>query len=249
MKFAIPSYNRPEKLKKTTLAYLFSENIEAEDIYVFLKDEEQLALYKRSIDENLNWIVCNTTNLKDKRQFIIDFFPDKEIIVSLDDDIKRLKMLEPRSLKCLLAELFTALVENNCSIWGIYPVNNLFYCKERVKIGKQFICSNFYGFINNKSVKYTINAGCKLDIWLSCYLSEKEQRLLRYEGACPDTTYFAKGGLSDFRTFEQEVSACNQIVKEYPHLVSYAVKKDGHPYCVWKKQNLIIQPLRRISDL
>ena len=125
------------------------------------------------------------------------------------------------------------------NMWGVYPVSNLFYCKDRYRVGKQFIVACFYGFKNVKDYRFEELADVKNDIWYSCFRSTKDGGVLRYDGCCPDTVYYAKGGLKEYRTQEREEKACRAIVEKYPDLVEYTVKKDGHPYCRWKRQKMI----------
>ena len=233
MKIAVPTYNRPTVFKQKTLSYLLSEGIQPEEIDVFLKNEEQLVLYKQHITENLNWVVCNTQNLCEKRQFICDYYPEGEHVVSIDDDIKRLKMLRPVSLRILLKRMFEEMVKQNCKVWGFYPVSNLFFCKDKLRVGKQFIIFSFYGFLNTKD--FSFPNLIKEDIWYSCFRSQEDGAVLRYNGACMDTTFYAKGGLSEYRNIENETEACRQICDQYSDLVSFTIKKDEHPYCKWKR--------------
>ena len=240
MKIVIPSYNRPDILKQKTLKFLLEENYAPEDIYIFLKNDEQHVLYQQHIDEAVHFVVCNTNNLREKRQFICDYFPEGELILSVDDDIKRLKMIKHTSLRDFVPYMFRKMSEYNCKIWGVYPVNNLFFCKDRLRVGKQLVLFGFYGFVNTKD--FCFPDVIKEDIWYSCYRSQKDGQILRYDGACMDTTLYTKGGLKEYRTLELEEKTCEAICNEFPSLVYYTVKKDGHPFCKWYKQNLIEYP-------
>ena len=233
MKIVVPTYNRPKIFKEKTLKYLLSEGIQPEEINVYLKNEEQLVLYKEHISENLNWVVCNTSNLSEKRQFICDGFATGELIFSIDDDIRGLKMKRPVALKVFLERMFEEMEKYECNIWGVYPVNNLFFCKDKLRVGKQLILFGFYGFKNTKDFRFPNLI--KEDIWYSCFRSTKDGAVLRYNGACMDTSLYTKGGLSEYRNISNETDTCVKICKEYPELVSFTVKKDGHPYCKWRR--------------
>jgi len=238
MKIAIPSYNRPETLKKKSVAYLLNEGFQATEIFVFLRDQDQLHLYQSVFDISLNFVVCNTSTLPQKRQFISDYFDKDEEVFSLDDDIRRLKMVQPRPLKVLLAQLFKMLRDNNLNIWGIYPLNNLYFCREKYKVGKQFINSCFYGFINRKDFIYP-PLSLMEDVYFSCFRSEKDGGVLRFDGACPHTDFFAIGGLSSTRTPELEEETCKILIETFPHLLEYK-KNKYHPFCAWKRQKTIL---------
>jgi hypothetical protein len=228
MKIAIPSYNRASVLKSKTLAYLLREGYNPSEIYIFLKNNEQLELYKKEITTPVNWVVCNNQTICDKRTFIRNYFPVDEEILSVDDDIKSLKMINPQPLKTLVEKMFILTLKEGLTSWGIYPVNNLFYCQERVVRGSVYICACFCGFINKQQEPYP-NLFSKEDRWSSCLRIALDGAVLRYEGACPDTTYYAKGGLSEIRDFQTEEAHSRAVESLFPHLVRYKLKKNNHP--------------------
>jgi hypothetical protein len=228
MKIAIPSYNRASILKSKTLAYLLQEGFDPSEIVVFVKNDEQKTLYQKEISTPVTWVVCNNQNLCDKRTFISHYFPLDEEIVAVDDDIKTIKMLHPKPLREVLTTMFTLTRKEELTTWGIYPVNNLFFCKERVVRGSCYLIGCFFGFINKEHTVFP-NLYTKEDKWWSCYNIQKDGAVLRYEGICPDTTYYASGGQTGIRTLELEEEHSKDLEKLFPTLVKYKLKKNGHP--------------------
>ena len=51
-KIAIPSYQRPETLKKKTLNLLQKHKIKPSKIYIFVSDDEQKNLYQNHLPNN-----------------------------------------------------------------------------------------------------------------------------------------------------------------------------------------------------
>lgn len=254
MKIVIPSYNRATILKEKTLKYVLSEGYSPSDIYVFLKNDEQLQLYKQTIDTHLNWVVCNTNNLSEKRTFIRNYFPEDEELLAIDDDVKRLKQLNPIPLKQFVTRMFELTRQEKVTLWGVYPVNqtNMFYCKDRVVVGSVYCVGCFYGFINKHQEAWPPVCD-KEDKWLSCLRITLDGAVLRYEGACADTSYYAKGGLSEYRTLETEERISTLICDRFPELVSYKVKKNGHPDVVFRRKKNKVLPFtcqtpQQVSD-
>lgn len=226
---AIPSYQRPEKLRDTTLKYLASEQIDPLKITIFLASDVEKLLYETILTPGTyGRLVIGVPTISRQRQFIRDFYPQDTQILSIDDDIKKLKFLNPRPLIEVVEQLFTITREELCTTWGIYPVNNLYFCKERVIKAKTYIIGCFYGFINKKDSVYPQVCGVE-DKWFSIKRAELDGAVIRYEGVCPDTSYYAKGGLSDIRKgADHELNVCRKVIAEFPDDCSLILKKNGH---------------------
>jgi len=88
-KICIASYNRPDFLHKKTLCLLEKHNVPKNLIYIFVHNEEQLALYDFVVKNGYNVINSNTPNgLRHQREFISNFFEEGTHIVAIDDDIQ-----------------------------------------------------------------------------------------------------------------------------------------------------------------
>jgi hypothetical protein len=232
---AIPSYQRVEKLQKQTLAYLRTQQIDLNKVTVFVKNQEEYDLYTKQITD-IRFVISNNRSLAQKRTFINNYYPEGTRIVCFDDDIKRIKFLnKEQQLLPFINRMFELCEQENTSIWGIYPVNqtNMFYCKDRVAIGLFYIVANFYGFINKK-IQFP-DIGESEDLWLSLYLYQTEGKLIRYEGACPDTQYRGKGGYTEARKTLDIAKIKQEIVAEYPTLCKYVIRKNGRPDVVFNR--------------
>lgn len=231
MKVAIPSYQRAETLKAKTLKFLLEEGFDPKDIYVFVSNEQELVTYKRVIDTPLNWVVCPVNSDVGKRTHMKNFFPIGEEILSVDDDVKRIKFLENKPVKPFVERMFQLCKEEKVTLWGIYPVNqtNMFYCKERLVKGNLYCIGCFWGIVNVETEDFPEVNG-KADKWLSCVRIKRDGATLRYDGACPDTSYYVgKGGMTEQRTYEMEEKSSQLIANQFPDLVRYKLKKNGHP--------------------
>jgi len=223
---AIPSYNRAEKLKKQTLSYLRSQEIPASAITIFVASEEEKTKYESVLDKDTyGKIIVGELGLHKQRNLIQDYYPLDTNILQMDDDIKRVKFIEEKPLKGFVNMMFELTRLEEASLWSIYPVNNLFFCKDRVVCGKIFCVGCFFGIINKKDLE-TPAVDCVEDKWrtLSCYL--KDGKTVRYDGACPDTVYNAKGGLYEHRLLHrtQEVK---EVVNLFQKYCFFKFRKDG----------------------
>ena len=248
MKFeiAIPSYKRSQKLKNQTLAFLRTQPVEWNKITVFLKNDEELASYSNDIS-GVKFVVCHTEGLAQKRTFIRSYYPEGTLVLGLDDDIKRLKSVRPLEFVPFVERMFELAQQEGCSMWGLYPTNttNLFYNKDRIAIGFQFLVSCFYGFVARPLTYPEFVASGQDDKWLSLYTYKQEGKLLRYEGAVPDTTYQAVGGLSSVRKehADKVEDGYKKLAEMFPDLCKYKIKKNGRPDVIFKRTNRIFIPL------
>jgi hypothetical protein len=224
---AIPSYNRAQKLKEWTLEMLQREGVPPQMITIFLASEAEKTVYEQTlVPGSYGQMVVGVPTISKQRQFICDYYPEGTCILSIDDDIKRLKWLKPRPLLPFVKEMFEITKAELCNLWGIYPVNNLFYCKDRIIKGKAYIIGAFHGFINKKDYVYPPNCGVE-DRWLSLKRYVTDGAVIRYEGVCPDTVYYAKGGLSEYRKEHPDNKDQAFVVAQFPDECELKLKKNG----------------------
>lgn len=231
---AIPSYRRADILRKKTLAYLSEQHFPADKITIFVSSDDEKKTYEDELVlGSYARIVVAIPGLANKLNFIRQYYPEGTAVLRVDDDIRRIKMLQPRPLFPLVQELFEVSKREGCSLWGIYPVNNLFFCKERVLVGKVYVIGCFHGFFNDKSVVFPPEISSQEDKWLSLTHYKKEGKCLRYEGICPDTTYFAHNGLEEWRKAHHEESV-KKMLELFPTECVRKERKDGYADCVWR---------------
>ena len=244
---AIPSYKRSQKLNEKTLAYLRTLPVEWDKITVFLNSEEELADYKKDIS-GVRFAVVGGSGIATARTFIRSYYPENTNVLNLDDDIKTIRFLNPDVKPIpLFNRMFELLREQNCSLWGIYPTNttNMYYNKDRVAIGFQYILGACFGWIN-KPLQYPEYLNYTLDDrWLSMYCYKQDGKVLRYEGCSAYTNNYSKGGLEEVRKNYRDrwVAAGQTLEAQYPDLCKYQVKKNGKPDVVFKRMNRVFIPL------
>ena len=230
---AIPSYGRAKKLRAQTLDCLASEGIDPQRITVFVASEEERKEYEKVLlPDSYGRLVVGVKGLCQQLNFIRHYYPERTPILRMDDDVKRVKKLCPQRLGEIVERMFLLAQQEGVSYWGFYPCNNLYFCKDRVVIGKVFCVGPMNGFFNDRSLVYP-DVSCQEDRWMSLTCYVKDGKTMRYEGLCPDTVYQTSSGLSDYRKQNLEANI-QHILLEFPELCHRRQKKKGNADVDWK---------------
>ena len=231
---AIPSYNRAKKLRAQTLDFLTSEQVDPQMITVFVASEEERKEYEKVLLPNTyGRLVVGNLGLAEQRNFIHQYYPLGTQFLFIDDDIKNLKWLNQRHLVAFVSEMFQIAEAKGINLWSIQPASTLLFCKERVRIGKMFCVGCFYGQVNTEDAEIPPLSACE-DKYRSLYRWKADGQTMRYDGCCPNTTYFSKGGLSEYRKtrqYQDTVEVCNKFFGD----CQIKQKKNGVWECYWKQ--------------
>lgn len=200
---AIPSYKRPVGLKEKTLNSLDRCGIKKSDITIFLADEQELSDYKKELGKEYK-LVVGKKGLSNQRNFISNYFEEKEPIVFIDDDIEafliksgdKLVNLEKLDFFCKTAFDFTKSV--GAELWGVYPVKNAFFMKDQITTDLKYIIGAFYGIFNRKSLVSTIDQNEDYERTILSFINCK--KVVRFNKITIKTKYWKNdGGLQEFR--------------------------------------------------
>jgi hypothetical protein len=215
---AIPSYKRENVLVTKTLKTLKDGGVPSSKIQIFVANTEERDNYENAVPKDLyDKIVVGVKGITEQRKFIIKHFPEKQYVVSIDDDVERLEKMKGDKLAKItnvdkfFKDAHADMTKNGLYIWGIYPVRNPFFMKPNVSTGLKFIIGTMYGFINrhDKSLEPSSKIKEKEDV---------EQSIL----------YYLKGGLGKTEgRFENNKVAAAYLAKTYPDLVSVFHRKNG----------------------
>ena len=130
-------------------------------------------------------------------------------------------------------QAFKRLKMEGLFLFGVYPVDNPFFMSNKVTTDLRFIVGPFWGKVNRRSVKLTIDPhGEKEDSERTLKHYVKDSGVLRFNNVCIKTTFYKpKGGLQSWnrdRKKESLVSA-KLLVKSFPGLATLYFRKNGHP--------------------
>ena len=248
---AIPSYKREETLKNKTLKVLQQQKIPKNKIFIFVGNQEEYEKYKKVLPNYYNKIIIGEVGMMNIRNFITNYFPEKQKIFNMDDDItdfirlvkeknmlknqKGIKKSSPQSEKFKEKELdifirggFKECQKNNLSLFGIYPASNPFFMKKRITYDLRYIIGSCWGCINNKSLKVTMDDKEDFERTLKSYI--QNGGVVRFENVTVISGYYTeKGGMQETRTKERVLQSAEKLVNKYPTLCKINLgKKSGY---------------------
>jgi hypothetical protein len=242
-KVVIPSYNRPECFKNKTLAVLKYHNIPATNIYLFVSDDKQKALYESVIDkEDVGHIIVGVKGLPEIRNFIFDYFKKGEPLVSFDDDVRgfvrligdKVRPLYRPELKCLINKAFEECKKPdvNANFWGDYPIPNAFFMKNIISYDLKFIIGSFWGCFNPANdIRITIGNGEKEDYMRTIQFWERDKVVVRLNFVSHKTaTYKEPGGLQSDgikNRQEREIRTVEIMLKKWPQYIRRNKNRKG----------------------
>jgi len=198
----IPSYGRSVEINKRTLKLLANHNISPERIYIFIvKEELEAYSYLKELGYN---IVLGLKGVSVQRAFISHYFKENETLVWMDDDIENIytkiddKTLEPiDNLEQFFIDGFTELEKRNLNCYGIYPIKNPYFMKNKIVDGLQFIAGAFRMTFNKPIYETCIDYSLIEDYARSLNYYINDGSVLRNEGVCIKVNYMTlKGGIN-----------------------------------------------------
>lgn len=247
----IPSYKRYLSIKEKTLNILKKSKIHPSNIFIFVANKTEYKLYINSLSDDNYFskikIIIGKKGLKNQRNFISSYFPEKTHIVQMDDDIKNISKLVKYNKKnrrenkikpiinldMFIKTAFKQIKKNNIYLWGVYPVYNPYFMFDRITNDLRFITGPFFGIINrhNKNLKLTLNE--KEDSQRTLQYFVLDGGVTRFNNISIDTEYYKnKGGMQyDAKDRKKEaMKSALYLIKKYPTLTKLNVsKKSGIP--------------------
>ena len=235
---AIPSYQRPNILKKKTIKLLEKYNIDSNIITIFVANQEEYNIYVQAFP-NLK-IIIGEIGINNQRNFIRNYFNVGDLVLSIDDDIedvlefKNEKLLEPiENLNTFIIESFNKCMASGAHLWGIYPVANPYFMKSRPLINKKlsFIIGCFFGQIIRHCDALNLNAACqtKEDLLNSILHYEIDGVVLRFDKITIKSKFYNKiGGLGTAGDrSEKDKIASEYLDTNYSKFGKSWIRKDG----------------------
>lgn len=237
----IPSYNRPELIKKKTLALLERHMINPDKIYIFVSDKEQYNLYIKSLNPKY-WknIIIGVIGLLNQRKFISNYFSAGKFILHLDDDLDNIIEIndyikkDAKDINDLDSFIYTSFMEcqkNNIGLWGIHPTDNPYFMSHGISINLKLIVGCFFGVINDPILECKVMICEKEDYERTILYYEKYGKIMRHNYIGIKTNYFKNpGGLqsSDLNHNRQEeaLKSVNYLLNKYPNCCRRLDKKN-----------------------
>ena len=228
----IPSYKRSELILTHTLRCLEQTDIRRDEVYVFVADKKEFCTYRAALPRWVE-VVLGVRGLPNQQNFISQYFPEGDHILSIDDDISKIVGLTPDGKRTRATKIHdfieTAFAETDVRgmrMWGINSTDSNLEMKPRVSVGRIYIVGNFYGFINTHDVvmdtgeciksRREFKAG-KVSHERSLLMWERYGGVLKYRCLGVVSKYWGvPGGHQVSRTNEGEAEATNYFHKRWP---------------------------------
>jgi len=228
-KIAIVSHRRPSGITKT-LNLL--KDFDRKEIYIFVSDEKDYKEY--SIHNDYNIVYQKDLNgLKEKHNFILDYFEEGERIIIMEDDIEAITKKKGGKTENFiqLDKLFTIgfaeCIKSGCKMWGIEPTNNGFYMKDSWGKTKKLIVAYIFGLIVDKRIRIT--SEWKHDYERTALHNIYFGGSIRFDSFSAKTNSFNNEGglLSDIKKEQraiEEQRGAEYLSKKYPEHIAIKVR-------------------------
>lgn len=238
-KIVIPSYNRVERLKDSTLQMLERQGINKNLIYIFVANDEDYDKYKKEFpDYN---IIKGVIGLLPQLKFIENYFKEGEYLVRIEDDIEsifkkihskkdypnkitRKELTETREidLNSFIRDGFNLLREKDLNLFGINKTQNTFMMGDGYSTDLRLIEGCFNGFINKRYELVVCNDDNYMleDLERTIIYYKNDGGVLRFNDIGYITNYGAKGGIDSvckdrILKINENTDKINQLYSEY----------------------------------
>ena len=221
----IPSYQRADLITTLTLHYLHVQNYPVHRIFIFVANEAEKAQYALQVPRHLySQIITGVLGLKEQRKFISDYFPEGEIIVQLDDDVRRIKFLDPRARFLDLVRQGVVELNTGCGLFGVLPNSDLRRMQNKTTRHLTHILGSFFMCRNHKT--FILNISDKEDFERSILYFKRYGAVARFQGAGVDTVYGkTQGGLNTPDRPQRNLSDISYLMLNYRQFCKTIIKK------------------------
>jgi hypothetical protein len=244
---AIPTYGRPDAIRKYTLNYLENSDVDRERVTLFVANSEEKEKYESS-NPGYN-IVVGVKGLCPQRAFINSYYPRGTRVWSFDDDVsgvETIQLLEkldsnqkPLDHPCRLVPVdsldrfiqrgFRLAETYEVGLWGCYAVRNKGFLHPKINVGLKFVMGHGFGFYaGDPAFKEIESYQMKDDFYLSLWHFENANGTLVFNDHCiKSKAHSGSGGTN--ADMERKLNINNEtvdkIVERFPELASVKMRR------------------------
>lgn len=231
---AIPSYKRPETIKKKTLKVLDSYNIDPDKITIFVANEEELKDYQKSLEHTPYWkFVVGVPTIGAQRNFIEKYYPEGTKLVMFDDDLDEIQVKISEQKLGRLPDLerdfiirgFEECEKVGAKTFGMYAAANAYFMKDRVYTKLCYIIASMFGVIveHDPFLERITNHGEDYEYSIRQYI--KNGAVVRFDNITAKSNYYKEaGGLQTVRTKEYVHDSIKLIADMFPEYCSMYIR-------------------------
>ena len=218
-----------------TLRMLASSGFQG-SLFIIVPHEEVATYTLALADAPVSYILQGAPRgLVKQRKHARSLFPPGQEMVFVDDDITAIKMkvgggfIKVGAIHNIVDYAFEWLSSTESLMWGVYPVANAMFMKERLATGNCYVVGAFYGIINDPRLEEPGVDECE-DYFRQLTEQAAGRPPLRFECFGVETRYFKNaGGMQLDRKPEVRLSTINTLADTYPTIVRTKKRKDGTP--------------------
>lgn len=232
---AIPSYKRPETIKKKTLKVLESHNIDPNRVTIFVANGEELEAYTNSLlGTPYQKLVVGVPTIGAQRNFIERYYPEGTRLMMFDDDVDEVqrKISEQKlgPIDNLEEEIifrgFEECEKVGAKTFGIYAASNAYFMKDRVYTKLCYVIASMFGVIVEHSddlVRVT-NHGEDYEYSIRQYI--RNGAVVRFDNYTVKSNYYKEeGGLQTIRTKEYVYNSIKTIADMFPDYCTMYIRE------------------------
>lgn len=231
---AIPTSNRIDRLRDSTLPLLINGGVPPEIITLFVPDAGQAAEYMAAFGHTGVQIQYgHGRGMREARNAIASAYPTGTRLVQIDDDIRGIfRYVDEKTLApaASVDELFSECsAEAAGSLWCVYPVPNPFFMKlGRIRRGLWYAEGCLFGYtVRNEEHEY-VDLDDKEDFERSIRFFLRDGEVVRFDDITFRTRYYSEpGGMQDYRTPDTIRRGAQTLAELYPDLAEARLAKSG----------------------
>lgn len=221
---AIPTYDRPDMIQRSTLAMLDRCHFPRELVHIWVSGEAQRPLYDALPDRWRERIRVGARGLVENRRAAeLGHYREGTRVLWINDDvfsIDRLtadgSRLEETTVQECGERGFAEAVRAGAKLWGVYAVHNAFYMADRVHTDLRHVVGSFYGVTVRHDAELQPEYGsAKEDYERSLRFFSQDGTVVRMDGYSPKTIYY--NDPQDTVRIEENVQA---LMRAWPQWVS-----------------------------
>ena len=238
--YAIPSRGRASSIREQTLTTLERLDVPMSKVRVFVAPDE-FDEYREAVGEA--WVYEGRLGMAANRHAILDSYEAGTELVQIDDDIAGIvmrvneKVLKPVTAfqwEQIVTGAFRTCRRTGARLWGVYPVANPMFMRDRVRADLTYICGNLYGCIapgpGPSPLRPTLEDKEDYERTLACYAEDRA--VIRVEWVSSKTRFYdAPGGMQTDgqRTEERIRESAEELARRYPQWAKLNLtKRSGH---------------------
>lgn len=231
---AVPSYQRAERCRDSTLAMLAGYEIDPARIIVFVANDAERDEYRATlVPGTYGQIVVGVVGMRAIRNFIQQHYAQGTPVLNIDDDIYGLyqkvsdKKYQPLAdLQLFATEAFEVTAKAGATLWGIYPVLNALFMKHSVTTDLRYVIGCFWGCYVQQGRAYTVTLDDKEDYERTLRHYLQDGVVARFNYVAPKTRYYEEpGGMQVERTRLRVMRSAVHLVQRYPKLCTLNTSK------------------------